>query len=473
MVVVASPVNEAGANGTFTRFRATVYSPFAGPGEDLLMLHSHFPLESRLRLRTTIRLRWFAVAGQTATILTLYYGFKFPVPLWLCLAVILLSAVVNIFLSVAYPRSQLLSSRYAIMLLSYDVLQLSALLYLTGGLENPFAFLLIFPTAVAASTQRLSVTSLLATFTVVLATILARYHLPLPWTGTEPPILPLNYMVGLWSALVSCIVFIAIYAWRIEQEGRQMAQALSAAELVLAREQRLTALDGLAAAAAHQLGTPLSTIVLVAKELEREVPKDSPARDDIILLQTQAARCREILRELSKSGREGEEDIIFSKMRLRHLIEEVVAPLRTPGVEIDVIVADSSPPSKPAGEPVITRNPGLMHSLVNLVENAVEFASERVTIDAAYDQNRVLLRIGDDGPGFHPNVINLLGEPYVTNRPRAEGDREESGMGLGFFIAKTLLERSGASLQIANRVLPETGALVEITWPRDRLESSS
>ena len=353
------------------------------------------------------------------------------------------------------------------------MLQLSSLLYLTGGLENPFAFLLIVPVAVSASTQRLAVTSLLAGFTVVLATVLARYHEPLPWTGAEQPILPMNYMLGLWSALVSCIVFIAIYAWRIEQEAWQMAQALSAAELVLAREQRLTALDGLAAAAAHQLGTPLSTIVLVAKELEREVPKNTPVHDDVVLLQTQAARCREILSQLSKSGREGEEDIIFSKMRLRHLIEEVVSPLRTPGVEIDVLLADGSPPSKPAAEPIITRNPGLMHSLVNLVENAVEFASERVTIDATYNQDRVLIRIGDDGPGFHPNVINLLGEPYVTNRPRADGDQEESGMGLGFFIAKTLLERSGASIQIANRVLPETGALVEIIWPRERLEASS
>ncbi|MGC2398116.1 MAG: ATP-binding protein, partial [Rhodomicrobium sp.] len=177
--------------------------------------------------------------------------------------------------------------------------------------------------------------------------------------------------------------------------------------------------------------------------------------------------------QLSKSGREGEEDIIFSKMRLRHLIEEVIAPLRTTGVDIDVLLTDASPASKPASEPVITRNPGLMHSLVNLVENAVDFASERVTIEAAYDQNKVLIRIGDDGPGFHPNVINLIGEPYVTNRPRAEGDREESGMGLGFFIAKTLLERSGASIHVANRVLPETGALVEISWPRIRLEASS
>ena len=436
------------------------------------MLSPQSTLESRLRLRTTIRLRWFAVAGQLVTILLLYYGFGFPVPLALCFAFILLSAVLNTVLSFAYPRSQLLSSRYAIMLLSYDVLQLSALLFLTGGLENPFAFLLIVPVAVSASTQRLTVTSMLAGFTLVLATLLAFYHLPLPWTG-ETPVLPINYMLGLWAALVSCIVFIAIYAWRIEEEARQMAQALSAAELVLAREQRLTALDGLAAAAAHQLGTPLSTIALVAKELEREIPQESPARDDIILLQTQTARCREILSQLSKSGREEEEDIIFSKMRLRHLIEEVVSPLRTPGVEIEVLIADGSLPNKPAAEPIITRNPGLMHSLGNLIENAVEFASERVTIDAAYDQHKVLIRIGDDGPGFHPNVINLLGEPFVTNRPRAEGDREESGMGLGFFIAKTLLERSGASIQIANRVLPDTGALVEISWSRDRLETSA
>ena len=437
------------------------------------MFDPHLSQASRLRLRTTIRLRWFAVAGQIATILMLHYGFNYPVPLAMCLAVIFLSAALNTVLSLSYPRSQLLSSRFALSLLSYDVLQLSALLFLTGGLENPFSFLLIVPVAVSASTQRLAVTSLLAALTVVLATVLARYHLPLPWTDTEPPVLPGIYMLGLWTALISCIVFIAFYAWRIEQEARQMAQALSAAELVLAREQRLTALDGLAAAAAHQLGTPLSTIALVAKELEREIPKESPQRDDIILLQTQAARCREILSQLSKSGREGEEDLIFSKMRLRHLIEEVVAPLRTLGIEIDVLVADNAPGGKPSGEPVITRNPGLMHSLVNLVENAVEFARERVTIDATYDLHKVAIRIGDDGPGFHPNIINLLGEPYVTKRSRAEGDRKETGMGLGFFIAKTLLERSGASIQIANRVLPETGALIEISWPRDRLEASS
>src|SRR5215472_7386726 len=233
---------------------------------------------SRLRLNTTIRLRWFAVAGQTVTILLTQFGFGFPVPLAASLGVILLSAGLNVVLSLTNPRSQLLLSRHALLLLGYDLLQLAALLYLTGGLENPFAFLLVVPVAVSASAQPLPVTISLTVLAVGLATFLARYHLPLPWAHGEPPLLPLNYMIGLWSALVSCIVFIAIYAWRIGQEARQMSQALTAAELVLAREQRLSALDGLAAAAAHQLGTPLSTIALVAKELQRNVPETSDLR---------------------------------------------------------------------------------------------------------------------------------------------------------------------------------------------------
>jgi two-component system, sensor histidine kinase RegB len=426
---------------------------------------------SRLRLNTTVRLRWFAVAGQIATILAIYYGFGFPVPLGACLLVILLSALLNIALSLRYPRSQLLLSRHAMLLLGYDILQLFVLLYLTGGLANPFAFLMVVPVAVSASTQPLSVTILLAGLAVILATFIARYHLPLPWANGEQPVLPPNYMIGLWTALVSCIIFIAIYAWRIGQEARQMSQALTAAELVLAREQRLTALDGLAAAAAHQLGTPLSTIALVAKELQRAVPEDSPLREDIMLLQTQMARCRDILSELSRSGHDRDEDVIFSQMRLSHLLEEVVAPLRTPGAEINVSLVNAGSQHKPASEPVIPRNPGIIHSLGNLVENAVDFARERVTIEASFDHDHVRLIIADDGPGFHPNIISYLGEPYVTRRERdADG---ETGMGLGFFIAKTLLERSGASIRVANRPLPESGALVEVWWRRDRLETSA
>ncbi len=427
---------------------------------------------SRLRLNTTIRLRWFAIAGQTATVLAIYYGFRFPLPLNLCLAVISLSAALNIVLSLANPHPQFLPSRHAVLFLGFDILQLTALLYLTGGLENPFAFLLVVPVAVSASTQPLPVTVTLTALDVALTTLLAWVHFPLPWAYGEPPFIPVNYMLGLWSALVSCIAFIAIYAWRIGQEARQMSQALGAAELVLAREQRLSALDGLAAAAAHQLGTPLSTIALVAKELEREVPRDSPMREDITLLQSQAARCRDILSELSKSG-SGLEDDYFAQIPLSHLIEEVVAPLRLPGIEIKVRFTDAAPSSKPSGEPVIPRNPGLIHALVNLVENAVDFANHAVTIDASYDQDKLRLRIADDGPGFSQNVISHLGEPYVTSRPAGYVSNEEAGMGLGFFIAKTFLERSGASVVAENRTPPATGATIQIVWPRGRIESAA
>jgi two-component system sensor histidine kinase RegB len=303
-----------------------------------------------------------------------------------------------------------------------------------------------------------------------LASFLASYHLALPWAHHPPPVLPLYYMAGLWAAIVCCIVFIAIYAWRIGEESRRMQQALAATELVLAREQRLSALDGLAAAAAHQLGTPLSTIALVATEFERDVPKDSPLREDIQLLQTQTARCRAILSQLSRNGRERDADDIFSQMPLSHLLEEIAAPLRAPGIAIDVHLADGATSAKQAPEPVIPRSPGLIHSLGNLVENAADFANARVTIDARYDQSNVSLKITDDGPGFQAGVISHLGEPYVTSRPR--GPSQETGMGLGFFIAKTLLERSGASLRVSNRPPPETGALIEVSWPRNRLETA-
>ena len=428
---------------------------------------------SRLRLNTTIKLRWFAVAGQAATVVAVYRGLGFPLPLGWCVTVILMSGMLNIVLSLTNPSSQLLRSRHAMLFLSYDIMELSALLYLTGGLENPFFFLLVVPVAVSASTQPLAVTLSLTLLDIALATLLVRYHLPLPWAGGQPPVLPHVYVAGLWSALVSCIVFVAVYAWRIGQEARQMSQALTAADLVLAREQRLSALDGLAAAAAHKLGTPLSTITLVAKELEREIPAQSPLREDIVLLQTQTARCRDILSELSKSRREGADDY-FAQIPLSHLVEEVVAPLRMPGIEINVAITDSSPPSaKPSAEPVIPRNPGLIHGLNNLVENAVDFAHERVTVDASYDQEKVRLRIIDDGPGFQPNVLSHLGEPYVTSRPRGIGVNEEHGMGLGFFIAKTLLERSGATIRAANRSPYLGGAMIEIVWPRGRLESSA
>ncbi|MDZ4791965.1 MAG: ActS/PrrB/RegB family redox-sensitive histidine kinase [Hyphomicrobiales bacterium] len=426
---------------------------------------------SRLRLQTIIRLRWVAVAGQTITVLIVYFGFNFQFPLAACLMVIALSACLNVGLQLAFPASKRLLSRYAMLMLGYDILQLALLLCLTGGLQNPFALLMVVPVAVSAATQPLGITSLLAGFAVVCASLLTRFYWPLPWMSLEPLQLPFLYLIGNWAALVSCIVFIALYVWRTGQETRVMSEALAATELILAREQKLSELDGMAAAAAHKLGTPLSTIVVIAREMERVIPEDSPLREDAQLLRSQAMRCREILSALTRYT--GEADEVFSTMRLTHLLEDVADQYRGAGVQVTVkstvLPKRGSAVSK---EPVMRRNPGVIYGLGNLVENAVDFARAKVDIEAQWDDDVVSVTITDDGDGFPPNIMSHLGEPYVTTRGMSQiDDGEEHGMGLGFFIAKTLLERSGASIQLGNRTAVGTGAVINLRWQRDKLQA--
>jgi two-component system sensor histidine kinase RegB len=434
--------------------------------------------ESRLRLQTIVRLRWLAVLGQSVTVIGAYWVIGIDLPIGWCLAVIALSAWINVVLRIRYPASQRLKSSYAFMMLGFDVLQLSALLYLTGGLENPFAFLLIAPVAVSASTLRLRVTAALGLMAITLATVLTSFHHPLPWFHHSNLLLPLPYVMGVWAALVSSILFIGFYSWRTAEEARRMSEALAAAEMVLAREQKLSALDGLAAAAAHGLGTPLATIAVVTKELMRDAKPTDPHYEDVVLLRAQAERCRDILAELAARGEQI--DIIVSRLPVSHLIEEVVAPHRLVAVPIEVRTGPASgvtPGSAAAVEPVTQRNPGVLYGLGNLLENAVDFADTKVEVDARWSEDEVKIVIADDGSGFPPYVLEQLGEPFVTTRPaqsfRQGAPDEHIGMGLGFFIAKTLLERSGATLALANRPAPQVGAVVTVMWPRSKFERVS
>jgi two-component system, sensor histidine kinase RegB len=280
-------------------------------------------------------------------------------------------------------------------------------------------------------------------------------------------------VLGIWAALVSGIMFIGLYSWRTAEEARRMAEALAAAELVLAREQKLSALDGLAAAAAHGLGTPLATIAVVSKELLRNAKHSDPHYDDLVLLRAQAERCRTILGELAGMG--DQPDFIVSRLPISHLIEESVSPHRLIAVPIEVEAGPlpGAKGDKLAQEPVMQRNPGVIYGLGNLVENAIDFARSKGEVKARWSEDEVRIEIADDGEGFPPNVLEQLGEPFVTTRPghNSSGDLDEHvGMGLGFFIAKTLLERSGARLELANRVLPPGGAVVTVVWPRARFE---
>ena len=425
-----------------------------------------------LRLRTLVRLRWLAIVGQTGAVLFVEFFLGFPLPLSLCLAAIALSAWLNIFLTIRWRKSVRLQETHAGLLLVYDVLQLGVLLYLTGGLENPFSFLFLVPVTISATSLSIRWTLWLGLMAFGCATFLAFQHFPLPWVPGVRLVLPEIYIGGMWAAIISGVVFSAIYARRIADEARQMSAALSATEMVLAREQRLSALDGLAAAAAHELGTPLATIALVAKELKRELPTEGPHTEDIELLISQTARCREILARLS--SREAQTDEMYQRTRILVMVEDLIAPLRGADVVIAVASSADADDKASATEPVFNRNPGITYGLGNLLENAVDFAETRVEVDAKWTPAQVSLTVRDDGPGFHENIFDRLGDPFVTTRPGYGEDTGEpgrhEGMGLGFFIAKTLLERSGATVSLANRPAPEHGAVVHVVWPRSMVD---
>jgi two-component system sensor histidine kinase RegB len=415
-----------------------------------------------VRIDTLVRLRWIAVFGQLAAVLVVHDGFDFEFEFWRCLLVIALYAVLNIALRVRFRANQRLQPRLATWLLAVDIAEIALLLYLTGGLQNPFAYLVIGPVLISATSLPPRQTLVLAGFAIGCATALVFVHYPLPWPG-EDLVLPQFYMIGVWLTILLSIGYISVYARQITQESRKLTAALTATELVLTREQYLTQLDGLAAAAAHELGTPLSTILVVAKELERSIEPSSPHAEDIRLLREQAQRCRVILGKLTELPAPGEP---FEIMKLSALIEDVVAPHRGIGIKIDVVVPYQDPT-----EPVGARNPAILYGLGNLVENAVDFARERVEVAASWDEETVTVVISDDGPGFPPEIMGRMGEPYVTGRrPRRQDEDESPGLGLGFFIAKTLLERSGATLTLQNRTFPQRGAIVRLRWPRSEFE---
>jgi two-component system sensor histidine kinase RegB len=306
---------------------------------------------------------------------------------------------------------------------------------------------------------------MLGTFAAVCATWLIFYHLPLPWDPDDPLVLPIFYTMGMWLALLLALGFVGVHAWQLTEESHKLADALAATELVLVHEQHLSQLDGLAAAAAHELGTPLSTITVIATELERAIKTDSPLAEDVKLLREQAQRCRSILGKLTELSSDIEP---FDRMPLSALIEEVVAPHRNFGVTIGVTLAP-----READEPIGGRNPAILYGLGNLVENAVDFASHRVDVVTEWSDDAVGVTITDDGPGFSPEIMDRLGEPYVRSSRHRRlniGGTTGGGMGLGFFIAKTLLERSGAKVTIENQQAPRRGAIVAVRWGREDFE---
>ena len=418
-----------------------------------------------IRLDTILRLRWLAVLGQLVTIFIVVQGLEFDVPVIPCVAVVGLSALLNLALQIAFNPMQRLEPVYAAALLALNIVELAGLLFFTGGLENPFSFLFLAPVLISATALPIRLTIALGVLAVACASVLVYFHWPLPWDGDEPLELPPYYLLGVWLSIVVAIGVTSLYAFQVTEESRKLSDALAATELVLTREQHLTQLDGLAAAAAHELGTPLSTIFLISRELEQAVKDDNPLAGDLKTLREQAQRCRDILAKITQLSATGAP---FDRMPLSTLIEETVAPHRDFGVAIKVRIAVAGAP-----EPVGTRNPAVLYGVGNILENAVDFARTTVEVNAWWNTERVEIVISDDGPGIAPDMLKRIGEPYLSRRRSAdETANEHHGLGLGVFIARTLLERTGANVAFTNRTFPDHGAVVQIIWPRARFEAS-
>lgn len=428
-----------------------------------------------VRLRTLIALRWIAVSGQIIAFLVAWRAFGLEMDYWPAILAIGSWALANLIAMFVYPESKRLSETEATTTQLIDTAQLAFLLYLTGGLNNPFAVLLIVPVTISATALERRSTIILGVVAAALATLLCFVYRPLV-IATGPLELPELYLLGYWVAILTALIFLAAYTRRVSDETFIMADALSATQMALAREQKLTDLGGVVAAAAHELGTPLATIKLVSSELAEELKDKPDLAEDVKLISQQADRCKEILQSM---GRAGKDDPHMHVAPLATVVYDAAGPHLSRSKEIHFEIRAQGDIHE--REPQIRRRPELIHGIRNLVQNAIDFAAAQVWVDVEWSNSQILVRITDDGPGYPPQFIRRIGDPFVSSRAAEKANKarpEYEGMGLGLFIAKTLLERTGAILTFKNASDPflaaeerpeKCGAVVEVIWPASEI----
>ncbi|MFY0595125.1 MAG: ActS/PrrB/RegB family redox-sensitive histidine kinase [Cognatishimia sp.] len=430
-----------------------------------------------IRLRTITMVRWIAIVGQITALIVADQYFQLELAYGFCYLAVGVSVIANLVGTLVFPENKLLSETENAGMLLFDLLQLCFLLFLTGGLNNPFSMLIVGPVTISAATLTVRSTITLATVAIVLVVLMLKFHLPLQTADGSFLRIPDIFLFGNLAGITIAILFSSIYSRRVVSEMSSMSEALAATQMALAREQKLTDLGGVIAAAAHELGTPLATIKLTSAELMEELSDQTDLYEDAALIRDQANRCRDILRSM---GRAGKDDLQLRQAPLLTLIEEAAEPHLDRGKNLSFSEEFSQLPE--GEEPTVYRRPEIIHGLRNLIQNAVDFSKSNVWIESDWTADRITVRIMDDGRGYPPHLIGRIGNPFVRER-RTEKERRQrpgyEGMGLGLFIAKTLLERTGAELSFANGSDPFNpadtltrgrGAIVEVSWPRTRLE---
>ena len=414
-----------------------------------------FRLEENLNLdkKTLVFLRWIAIFGQLFSVNLVYFFLNLEFPIFLCHIIIFLGFLTNLFLQFGF-KATLLKDLYSSSILMYDIIQLSILLFLTGGIFNPFAILLIVPTIFSSTFLSMGSTIILGTSTIILLFVLTFFNMPLP--GMEEYILsfPNYYVTGILISLIIGLIFLSYFGIRFAGETKKRSDALNKLQQILAKEYELESLGGQAAAAAHSLGTPLATISVVAKEMRKEVGDHSKLTKDLDLLLSQTKRCSEILKNISQKKITNDEFI--SSMTFEDLLEEIIKSFKQSS-EKEIKLNTG----KDTNKIDIKRNPELVYGLRNFIGNAVKFAKQNILISILSDNINLYILIEDDGPGFPEDIIEALGEPYIKSKSKSL--QRNAGLGLGTFLGKTLLERKSAVISFVNDS-SLNGAKVKIKW---------
>ena len=428
-----------------------------------MKLSTLFRLKENLNLHknTLVNLRWIAIIGQITAINLVYFYLKLDFPILIAYLVIFMGLTTNLFLQFKI-KSVLLKDLYASLFLIYDLIQLTLLLYLTGGISNPFSILMIIPTIVSSSFLSMGTTIILGVLTIIFLFLLTVFHYPLPGIHDDSVTFPKLYLTGYFIAIIVGLIFLSYFGIRFAGESKRRSDAIKKLQEVIAKEYELESLGGQAAAAAHSLGTPLATISVVSKELKKEIGDQKQYSKDIDLLISQTKRCGEILKKISK--KQIIEDKFLNKTNLENLLDEIIETFKeTSDKNILLISKDDK------NKFYVDRSPELIYGLRNFIGNAVKFSKKSVEIIIESNSKEVIIKINDDGPGFPDDIKEFLGQPYI--RSKSKIINSEAGTGLGTFLGKTLLERKLANLLFSkdNKL---GGASVSISWNVSNFKTS-